>query len=58
MELIAEVVRPHFTGANRLRTASYQQIAPHQDENRALARAAVAEAAARFEAGKQNGAAD
>ena len=58
MELVAEEVRPHFTGANRLRTASYQKIAPHQDENRALARAAVAEAAARFEADKQNGAAD
>jgi limonene 1,2-monooxygenase len=58
MELIAEDVRPHFTGANRLRTASYQKIAPHQDANRALARAAVAEAAARFEAAKQNGAVD
>src|SRR5579871_4375886 len=53
MELIAEEVRPHFTRANQLRTASYQRIAPHQEQNRALARAAVVEATARFEAGKQ-----
>jgi len=53
MELIAEEVRPHFTRANRLRTASYQRIAPHSDENRALARAGVTEATARFEATKQ-----
>jgi limonene 1,2-monooxygenase len=57
MELIAEVVRPHFSGANRLRTASYAKIAPYADENRALARSAVAEAAARFEAAQPNGAA-
>jgi len=53
MELIAEEVRPHFTRANRLRTASYQKIAPHQEQNRALARAAVAEATARFEAAQR-----
>jgi limonene 1,2-monooxygenase len=53
LELIAEEVRPHFTHANRLRMASYQRIAPHSDENRALARAGVAEATARFEATKQ-----
>ncbi len=52
MELIAEEVRPHFTGANRLRQASHARIAPHSDENRALARTAVAEATARFEATK------
>jgi limonene 1,2-monooxygenase len=58
LELIAEEVRPHFTRANALRTASYAKIAPHQDENRALARAAVTEAAARFEAAQPNGSAD
>src|SRR5207248_9698548 len=35
MELIAEEVRPHFTRANRPRTASYQKIAPHSEQNRA-----------------------
>jgi limonene 1,2-monooxygenase len=50
MELIAEEVRPHFTGANRLRRASYDKIAPNSEQNRALARVAVAEATARFEA--------
>jgi len=49
MELIAEEVRPHFARANRLRKASYATIAPNQEENRAMARAAVAEATARFE---------
>ncbi len=52
LELIAEEVRPHFTRANQLRQASYNRIAPHSDENRALARAAVAEATARYEAAK------
>ncbi len=53
LELIAEEVRTHFTRANELRQASYDRIAPHSDENRALARAAVAEATARFEAAKK-----
>jgi limonene 1,2-monooxygenase len=52
-ELIAEDVRPHFTRANRLRQASYDRIAPNSEGNRALARTAVAEATARFEAAKQ-----
>jgi limonene 1,2-monooxygenase len=52
-ELIAEEVRPHFTRANRLRQASYDRIAPNSEHNRALARTAVAEATARFEATKQ-----
>jgi len=52
MELIAERVRPHFTGANWLRKASYQRIAPHSEENRALARIGVAEATERYERGR------
>jgi limonene 1,2-monooxygenase len=57
LELIAEEVRPHFTGANRLRQASYARIAPHSEDNRSLARVGVAEAVARFEArSKANGA--
>jgi limonene 1,2-monooxygenase len=55
-ELIAEEVRPHFTRANRLRQASYDRIAPHHEQNVALARTGVAEAAARFEAAKQSSA--
>jgi len=50
MELIAEEVRPHFTGANQLRVDSYQKIAPHHEDNVALARVGVAEATERFEA--------
>jgi limonene 1,2-monooxygenase len=50
MELIAEEVRPHFTRANRLRQDSYARHAPHHEENVALARTGVTEAAARFEA--------
>jgi hypothetical protein len=49
MELIAEEVRPHFSGANWLRKASYDRIAPNQEQNRALARVAIAEATDRFE---------
>jgi limonene 1,2-monooxygenase len=52
MELIAEEVRPHFARSNRLRQASYDKIAPHAEQNRALARVAVAEATSRFEATK------
>jgi limonene 1,2-monooxygenase len=52
-ELIAEEVRPHFTQANRLRQASYDRIAPNSEHNRVLARTAVVEATARFEATKQ-----
>src|SRR6266496_3733454 len=33
MELIAEEVRPHFSGANGLRVASYERNAPHHEEN-------------------------
>jgi len=53
-ELIAEEVRPHFTRANRLRQASYDRIAPHSEENRLLARTAVAEATTRFESRKSD----
>src|SRR5439155_23862231 len=49
MELIAEEVRPHFTRANQLRTASYERNAPHHEENVALARVGVPEAAERCE---------
>jgi len=52
MQLIAEEVRPHFTRANDLRRASYARHAPHHDENVALARVGVAEAAERYEASK------
>jgi limonene 1,2-monooxygenase len=52
LELIAEEVRPYFSGANRLRRASYDRIAPHSDANRALARTAVAEATERYQAAK------
>jgi limonene 1,2-monooxygenase len=50
MELIAEEVRPHFTRANWLRTASYERNAPHHEQIVALARVGVAEATERFEA--------
>ena len=53
MELIAEEVRPLFTRANRLRIDSYEKNAPHHEQNVALARVGVAEAAERFEAGKR-----
>lgn len=53
MELIAEEVRPHFTRANQLRIDSYEKNAPHHEQNVALARVGVAEAAERFEAAKQ-----
>lgn len=53
MELIAEELRPHFTGANALRVASYEKHAPHHAANVALARVGVAEASARFEAARR-----
>jgi limonene 1,2-monooxygenase len=52
MELIAEEVRPYFTRANRLRTASYERNAPRHEQIVALARAGVAEATERFEAAR------
>jgi limonene 1,2-monooxygenase len=52
LELIAEEVRPKLNGSNRLRQASYDRNAPIQDANRALARAGIEEAQARFEAAK------
>ena len=52
LELIAEEVRPKLNGSNRLRQASYDRNAPIQDANRALARVAIEEAQARFEATK------
>jgi limonene 1,2-monooxygenase len=53
MELIAEEVRPHFARANHLRTASYEKIAPHHEENVALARVGVSEATDRFESARR-----
>jgi limonene 1,2-monooxygenase len=55
LELIAEEVRPKLNGSNRLRQASYDRNAPIQDANRALARAGIEEAQARFEAAKTRG---
>jgi limonene 1,2-monooxygenase len=52
LELIAEEVRPKLNGSNRLRQASYDRNAPNQDANRALARAGVEDATARYEATK------
>jgi limonene 1,2-monooxygenase len=53
MELIAEEVRPHFTRANQLRVDSYERNAPHHEENVALARVGVDEAADRYEAARR-----
>jgi limonene 1,2-monooxygenase len=55
LELIAEEVRPKLRDSNRLRQASYDRNAPIQDANRALARAGVEDALARFEATKPQG---
>jgi limonene 1,2-monooxygenase len=55
LELIAEEVRPKLNRSNALRQASYDRNAPIQDANRALARAGVEEAQARYEATKTRG---
>jgi limonene 1,2-monooxygenase len=55
LELIAEEVRPKLNGSNTLRQASYDRNAPIQDANRALARAGIEEAQARYEATKTRG---
>ena len=55
LELIAEEVRPKLNGSNLLRQASYDRNAPIQDANRALARTAIEEAQARYEAAKARG---
>ena len=55
LELIAEEVRPRLNRSNVLRQASYDRNAPIQDANRALARAGVEEAQARYEATKARG---
>jgi limonene 1,2-monooxygenase len=52
LELIAEEVRPRLRGSNTLRQASYDRNAPIQDANRALARAGIEDATARYEASK------
>jgi limonene 1,2-monooxygenase len=52
LELIAEEVRPRLNRSNVLRQASYDRNAPIQGANRALARAGVEEAQARYEAAK------
>jgi limonene 1,2-monooxygenase len=51
-ELISEFVKPHFSGANRARRASYQWVAANQAANRDKAQAAIAAATAAFKAGK------
>ena len=53
MELIAEEVRPALNRTNALRSASYERHAPNHEQNVQLARAATAEAAARFDAQKE-----
>ena len=55
LELIAEEVRPKLNRSNLLRQASYDRNAPIQEANRALARAGIEEAQARFEASKTRG---
>jgi limonene 1,2-monooxygenase len=55
LQLIAEEVRPRLNGSNVLRQASYDRNAPDQDANRALARAGIEEAQARYEATKARG---
>jgi limonene 1,2-monooxygenase len=55
LELIAEEVRPKLRGSNALRQASYDRNAPIQEANRALARAGIEEAQARFAASKARG---
>jgi limonene 1,2-monooxygenase len=52
LELIAEEVRPRLNRSNALRQASYDRNAPIQDANRALAKAGIEEAQARYEAMK------
>jgi limonene 1,2-monooxygenase len=54
-ELIAEEVRPRLRNSNVLRQASYDRNAPIQEANRALARAGIEEAQARYEAAKARG---
>jgi hypothetical protein len=48
-------VRPKLNGSNQLRQASYDKNAPIQEANRALARAGIEEAQARYEAMKVRG---
>jgi limonene 1,2-monooxygenase len=55
LELIAEEVRPKLRGSNMLRQASYDRNAPIQDANRALARAGIEDAQARYAAMKARG---
>ncbi len=50
-ELIAEFVKPHFSGANRSRRASYRWAAENIAESRQKAQAAVAAATQKFESG-------
>jgi limonene 1,2-monooxygenase len=52
-ELIAEIVKPHFDGSNRLRQASYARSARDQSENLKKTMGAVAEAKERYEARKK-----
>jgi len=49
-ELLAEFVKPHFSGANAARRASYAWVAQNQVENRQKGQGAVAAAIAEFEA--------
>jgi limonene 1,2-monooxygenase len=57
-ELIAEEVRPRLNRANALRQDSYDRNAPHQENNRALARQGVVEAQERYDAVKRGKAAE
>ena len=54
-ELLAEFVKPHFTGANRARQASYDWTAQRQVENRQKAQSAVASATDEFAARRAGG---
>jgi limonene 1,2-monooxygenase len=51
-ELISEFVKPHFSGANRARGASYRWAKENIAESRRKAQAAVAAATENFKAGK------
>jgi limonene 1,2-monooxygenase len=57
-ELLAEFVKPHFSGANAARQASYDRTARNQAENRHKAQGAVAAATDAFKARQAGGRGD
>ena len=48
-ELLAEFVRPHFTGSNRYRMRSYDWAAASQEENIKLVKGAIEKATTDYE---------